>query len=267
MRRSLSYKTDVHFIGWFQCKVMQYLGQTVYTFYTFQLLNFSCSSFLQNVGYLSTLQLYAPFMNFCHFLGLYELVQVKKVSCRFTNALYKGNVRSSSQRDSDVVTWATFKLCTKSTRVRGYCLVTPTPWRSLREPHLHDLPPPSRQVSLCLSVMHAGTALASSFHTFDRSIGIRLVPSFSPLSPFVLVHPVLLAILPVIIPSTPTHRHARPWAVYIPESLCLKSQPSSTRSHSRCGLPSAYNDWLPSVPISSFVFFSIPGTLTILLKR
>jgi hypothetical protein len=64
---------------------MQYLGQTVYSFYTFQLLNFPCSSFLQNVGYLSPLQLYAPFMNFCHFLGLYKLVQVKKVSCRFTD--------------------------------------------------------------------------------------------------------------------------------------------------------------------------------------
>jgi hypothetical protein len=57
---------------------MQYLGQTVYTFCTFQLLNFSCSSFLQNVGYLSTFQLYAPFMNFFHFLGSYELVRAHK---------------------------------------------------------------------------------------------------------------------------------------------------------------------------------------------
>jgi hypothetical protein len=67
---------------------MQYLGQTVYTFYTFSAFkNFmqQLSAVWQNVVSFSTFQLYAPFINFFHFLGSYELVQVKKVSCRFTN--------------------------------------------------------------------------------------------------------------------------------------------------------------------------------------
>jgi hypothetical protein len=42
-------------------------------------------SFWQNLGYLSTFGLLALFSYFLGFLGLYELVQVKKVSCRVTD--------------------------------------------------------------------------------------------------------------------------------------------------------------------------------------
>jgi hypothetical protein len=42
-------------------------------------------SFLQNLGYLSTFGLSALFGYFMGFLGLYKLVQVKKVYCRVTD--------------------------------------------------------------------------------------------------------------------------------------------------------------------------------------
>jgi hypothetical protein len=70
---------------------MQYLGQTVHTFWTFQLFNFSSKQPKAAFGkfrfsYLSTFGLSALFGYFLGFLGLYELIQVKKVCCRVTGA-------------------------------------------------------------------------------------------------------------------------------------------------------------------------------------
>jgi hypothetical protein len=71
---------------------MQNLGQTVgarfLDFSAFQLFLIAAKgSFWQNLGYLSTFGLSALFSYFLGFLGSYELVQVKKVSCRVTDAL------------------------------------------------------------------------------------------------------------------------------------------------------------------------------------
>jgi hypothetical protein len=65
----------------------------VHAFCTFQLFSLFCSSFWQNVGSFSTFGLTAIFGYFCSFLGLYELVQAKKVYCRFSDVLrYSGSL-------------------------------------------------------------------------------------------------------------------------------------------------------------------------------